>query len=92
MMPLECTEFCGIVILMIIEASIARCRAFAHSPGMSKARLASLAGLHRNALRDMDRTDWSPTADTLRKLEAVIPPDWYPPEESPTPTTSSEAA
>lgn len=27
-----------------------------------------------STIRHMDRPEWSPTADTLRRLESVIPP------------------
>ncbi|QNA87095.1 3,4-dihydroxy-2-butanone-4-phosphate synthase [Sphingomonas sp. So64.6b] len=39
---------------------------------MSRSGLARAAGLHANTLRDLDQSDWNPTADTLRKLETFI--------------------
>jgi 3,4-dihydroxy 2-butanone 4-phosphate synthase/GTP cyclohydrolase II len=40
--------------------------------GLSRSGLARAAGLHANTLRDLDRADWNPTAETLRKLEAYL--------------------
>ncbi len=40
--------------------------------GLSRSGLARAAGLHANTLRDFDRPDWNPTADTLRKLETYL--------------------
>jgi 3,4-dihydroxy 2-butanone 4-phosphate synthase / GTP cyclohydrolase II len=39
---------------------------------ISKARLAQEAGLHANTLRHADQSDWNPTSETLRKLEAYL--------------------
>jgi 3,4-dihydroxy 2-butanone 4-phosphate synthase / GTP cyclohydrolase II len=40
--------------------------------GMSKSGLARAAGLHANTLRDLEESDWNPTAETLRKLETFL--------------------
>ncbi len=40
--------------------------------GLSRSGLARAAGLHANTLRDIDRPDWNPTSDTLRKLESYL--------------------
>lgn len=40
--------------------------------GMSRSGLARAAGLHANTLRDLEDTDWNPTAETLRKLEMFL--------------------
>jgi 3,4-dihydroxy 2-butanone 4-phosphate synthase / GTP cyclohydrolase II len=40
--------------------------------GVSRSGLARAAGLHANTLRDMDTSDWNPTAETLRKLESYL--------------------
>lgn len=29
-------------------------------------------------LRGFDKEDWNPTAETLRRLEAILPPDFMP--------------
>ena len=39
---------------------------------LSKSGIARAAGLHANSLRAVDRPDWNPTADTLRKLDAFL--------------------
>lgn len=53
-----------------------RIRAFAARRGVSKSRYALMAGLTVNALRGMDSPGWNPTAETLRKLEQVIPAEF----------------
>ena len=40
--------------------------------GMSRSGLARAAGLHANTLRDLEESDWNPTAETLRKLETFL--------------------
>lgn len=56
-----------------VDDVIARIRAFKTHTGKSKSELALDAGLSVNALRDMDKPEWSPTADTLRQVEKNIP-------------------
>ncbi len=63
-----------------IEKTLNRARAFAISKGWRPARLAQEAGLHSNTLRDLHEPNWSPRADTLRKLESIIPLDFEPSE------------
>lgn len=41
--------------------------------GESPASFARKAGLHRNAIYGCQRPDWNPKADTLRKLEQILP-------------------
>lgn len=59
-----------------IDALISRIREFRHEEELSRSALALRAGLSRAALAGMDRPDWGPTADTIRKLEAIIPKSW----------------
>jgi 3,4-dihydroxy 2-butanone 4-phosphate synthase/GTP cyclohydrolase II len=63
---------------MQIEATIERVRAFARAKGWGRYRLAKEAGLSVNACMRMSDPSWSPRADTLRKLEALIPADFDP--------------
>lgn len=58
---------------LAIELSITRARAYARVCGMSKRELARTAGLDSNALLQMDEPGWNPTAETLRRVEKVIP-------------------
>lgn len=44
--------------------------------GWSKAKLAREAGLSVNALSAMDAPDWNPTIETIRKIEALVPPNF----------------
>lgn len=60
---------------MLIDESIDRVRSYAKDKGLKPAQLAALAGLHPNTLRHLNTDDWSPTSETLRKLEAIIPLD-----------------
>lgn len=57
---------------MKIEAVLSNVREFAQRKGWKPARLATEARLHPNTLLHMDSPSWSPTANTLRKLEVVI--------------------
>lgn len=63
-----------------IDALIARIRAFRDAEDLSRSALALRAGLSRAALAAMDKPTWGPTADTIRRLEAVIPAGWQPPK------------
>lgn len=63
---------------MSIESAISRVRAFAFATGWAASRYAREAGLGETTLRGFDSETWNPTADTLRKLEAVIPDGWQP--------------
>src|SRR6476646_1999852 len=40
---------------------------------VSRSGLARAAGLHPNSLRKLGQPDWNPTADTLGRLEKLIP-------------------
>lgn len=51
---------------------IERVRAAVKQKGVTARGLAQKAGLHRNTLCNIDREDWNPTADVLRKLEPHI--------------------
>lgn len=77
---------------MSIDLAIARIRAYRRVMGWSVLKFATEAGMGESTIRKMDREDWSPTADTLRKLEAVVPPDFQPPAEQPGPPAADEAA
>jgi len=61
-----------------IEATIERVRAFARAKGWGRYRLAKEAGLSVNACMRMNDPSWSPRADTLRRLEALIPAGFDP--------------
>lgn len=63
---------------MLIDQSIARVRAYKSQMGWTVFRLAKAAGLNESTLRSIDSPDWAPTATTLRRLEAVIPNDFFP--------------
>lgn len=51
---------------------IARIRAFRGENNLSRSGLATKAGLHKNALRNLDDPDWNPSLDTVQKLERFI--------------------
>ncbi len=56
-----------------LDTAIERIRAYARKQGWKKSRLAKEAGMADTVLRDFDEPDWNPTADTIRRLEAIIP-------------------
>ena len=59
-----------------LDTAIERIRAYARAQGWKKSRLAKEAGMADTVLRDFERPDWNPTAETLRRLEAIIPSQW----------------
>ena len=61
---------------MSIEHTILRIRRYATEQQWSRTRLAREAGLPHNTLKAFDLQTWNPTADTLRKLESIIPADF----------------
>ena len=61
---------------MLIDRSIARVRAYAAHTGWSRNKLATEAGLTESTIRNFGDPNWSPNAETLRKLEAIIPADF----------------
>ncbi|CAK0756572.1 hypothetical protein CCP2SC5_2230002 [Azospirillaceae bacterium] len=74
---LTCACICEYDALMTnIDLTLRRIRAFAESNGWKKSRLAREAGLCDTVLRHFDKDRWNPTAQTLRTLEAIIPPDF----------------
>ena len=64
-----------------IDDAICRIRAYAQEKGWTKSRLAQEAGMGDTTLRDFDTLDWNPQADTLRRLEAIIPADFFQPSD-----------
>lgn len=73
-----------------IGAVLARVRAYRTAANLSKSAFALKTGLSRMALMGIDDADWSPTSDTLKKIEAVIPANWR--EGDPLPVEQSDAA
>ena len=74
-----------------VEKAIDRIRAFVASrTGLSKSALAKRAGLSLNALRDLDKTDWNPKAETLDKCLSAIAEIRA--ERKSRPTVAAEAA
>lgn len=63
---------------MTIEQTIHRIRAYKTENGIKNSTLAVEAGLSNMALRNIDNKDWNPTAEVLRKVEAIIPPEYVP--------------
>ncbi len=59
-----------------IAHSIERIRAFATARGWTKSRLAREAGMIDTTLRDFHKDSWNPTAETIRRIEAIIPDDF----------------
>ncbi len=66
-----------------VDRGIARIRAYAAEMGWSKSRFAKEAGMNDTTLRDFHKSDWNPTRDTLRRLEAIIPQIFVPDNTAP---------
>jgi hypothetical protein len=58
--------------MLHVDASIARVREYAKAQKIAPSRLALLAGLSPNALRDFSDPNWSPRAETLKQLEDYV--------------------
>lgn len=63
-----------------IETAIARLRAYRKSVGVSKHKLARMAGLGKNTLEGLDDPDWRPAAGTIRAVERIIPDEFAGPD------------
>lgn len=80
---------------MLVDQAIARVRAYAAHMRWSRNKLATEAGIAESTIRSFGEPDWSPNADTLRKLEAIIPAEFevpVAPEESAEPEQPDAAA
>jgi hypothetical protein len=61
-----------------VDFIIRRIRSYVASREWSRTRAAREAGFpHHTSLRGFDGSDWNPTASVLRKLEAIIPNEFY---------------
>jgi transcriptional regulator with XRE-family HTH domain len=73
---------------VMVSDFIERVRAALKQKGVTARGVAQAAGLHRNTLCNIDRPEWNPTAEVLKKLEphveAIERGDWHePPAEEP---------
>lgn len=75
-----------------LDACLVRIREWATANDWRPARLAREAGIAENVTRDMFAGTWSPTASSIRKLEAVIPSGWQPGDPLPSTPKSTRAA
>lgn len=57
---------------------VSRVRSFARTRGWSVYRYSKEAQVSLSTIRDLHREGWSPSLETLRRLEAVIPPEFEP--------------
>ena len=48
-------------------------RSYLRETGVAKSTLTKKAGLNNTALKRIERDDWNPRADTLRRLLKAIP-------------------
>lgn len=58
---------------MSIDANLNRIRAYRREYNLARYRFACMAGVNEAAIRNIDTPDWNPTANTIRKFEALIP-------------------
>lgn len=78
--------------MFLIDASIERIRSYRRARRWSINRLATEARIGESTIRRLDAPDWSPATETLRRLEAIIPPEFRPadaPEHAPPDTRVS---
>jgi len=59
----------------MIDDTLRTIRAYAKERRLAAATLAARAGLHPNTLRGFWSNDWSPSLNTLRKLERLASED-----------------
>lgn len=59
-----------------LSAALDRIRAFARAMEWRPHKLATAAGVSEVTTRRLFESDWAPTSNTIRSLEAVIPSDW----------------
>lgn len=59
-----------------VDVVIARIRAYMARSHLTRGGIAAKAGLQESSIRYIAQPDWNPTAETLRKLTAVIPPNF----------------
>ncbi len=57
---------------MIIEQHRARIKALLAQPHMTKALLASKAGVHRNSLNGLESASWDPRTSTLEAIMDAV--------------------
>lgn len=62
----------------LVDQSKSRVRAWLTNTKGPKARIAADAGIDEKTIRLAIKGKWNPTAETLAKLEALIPQDWQP--------------
>jgi transcriptional regulator with XRE-family HTH domain len=77
---------------MLIDAAIARIRAYRQAQRWSVNRLATEARIGESTIRRLDSPDWNPATETLRRLEAIIPSDFMSDPASPVVPGAGDAA
>ena len=60
---------------MVIDGFPDLVRQYAARHGLTKTALATLAGLHENTLRDLDKPNWSPSWKTATALSRLLQAD-----------------
>ncbi len=63
-----------------VSRAVARVQRWLASTDLSRAEIAARASVDEKTLRLAARATWNPTANTLARLEAIIPAD-YPPND-----------
>ncbi|MHC8493400.1 helix-turn-helix domain-containing protein [Thalassospira sp. SM2505] len=61
---------------MKIDTVLNRIKSFRLSSGLNTSQWAERVGVGDTTFRDMMTDRWNPTASTIRKCEAVIPPEF----------------
>lgn len=65
----------------LVSQSVARVRAWLAASEETKTKIAADAGVDDKTVRlALKAAPWNPTAETLERLEKLIPPNWQPPK------------
>lgn len=75
-----------------LAAVLDRIRGWASANEWKPATLARMAGVAESVTRDMDEPSWSPSSNSIRRFEALIPDGWRVGDPIPTPPAKASAA
>jgi len=64
--------------MVSVDDIITTIREYVDAQGWSTLRLANEAGVPESTLRGWRHPGWCPNTRTLRRLHAIVPPDWQP--------------
>lgn len=56
-----------------VQLTVSRIRAYVAAQNISNRKLAEQAGVAETTVRNINKPDWNPTAETIERLERLIP-------------------